>query len=684
MKKTDENTLMEIINKFDIESYCKEKLRKARSTGDELGACCPFHEDRNPSFSINIKTGMFKCHSCSASGDFFDLYQHIQDVDFHTCLNELCNLTGISKQQKLKGALKSNTTPLISGFDVGKWCKALQGDEKRLEHLMNIRGISADIISQEEIGWNGCRYTIPIRDKTGKLVNVRLYDPDSRSKMINLKGYGSPARLYGVDTINRHDTDEIIITEGEFDRLVLECYGFTAVTGTGGCKTWRQEWSKTLSTKAEGRGIIILYDADDAGKNAAHNIVAPSLLAEGIQVKIATLPPGPWKDVTDWHLANRPQQELHDAILNAKPVNPETTAVPFTIGTWFPEVIEILKERKEKSYSPVPTGIPSLDIILGGGLERGQISLLCAPPGSGKTSIAVDWGFNFALNTQGPTIFWSLEMGKVEIASRIVSLRATLPWAEVIRGQHVKQSEAICEQFQYVPFTVYTREDFRFIKKFEELASKITEVYDQPPFVIIDYVQLLANTQVNEIRQAVEDVSTELASMANRLDLPILALSSVNRQSYNLLKGNQPDLSKMLAMAKESGKFEFDAGVVLGIAQIHDEDDPPREKKAWIGVAKNRLGGGLGAVAVSFDGLSGRFTEIPADEITAGKGKTQQCKDKIKQAIYTAESKGAPIRNTRQLQDYVRVSRQFLLDCLSELMNSGEIVKDGKFYKLTS
>lgn len=671
---------MEIISKFDIESYCREKLCKITVSGDELKACCPFHDDKNPSFSINIKTGDFKCHSanCGREGDFFHFYQEIRCINFSTCVTELCNITGVDKKQKMSQHRKP-----ISEADIAKWVSTLREKQGHFERLKGLRGLTTETIIKFQLGWNKKlkRYTIPIRDKDGKLINIRMYSPDLRPKMINLSGYGSPAQLYGSDILKQSTGQPVIITEGEFDRLILEQYGFSSVTGTGGASTWRSEWSTLLKD----RDIVILYDNDDAGNKAVHDKVAPAIINQAKSVKIAKLPNGPWKDVSDWHLlaAGKGSWELEDSIFEAEPVDLGSAATPFTIETWWPEFVE-------KSSPPVPTGIPGLDEILGGGLERGQISLLCAPPGSGKTSIAVDWGLNYAISGQNPVLFWSLEMGKKEIAARIVSLRATLPWAEVLRGQHLVQCTAIFEQFKRAPFAVYTREDFRKIKELEELALQITETYNQPPFVIIDYLQLLARASGGEIRQAVESVSSELTSLATRLDLPILALSSVNRGSYDLIKGNKANLGAMLKMAKESGSLEFDAGVVLGIAHIREEDESPRARKAWIGVAKNRLGGGIGAIPVVFDGLSGRFTEIDLDEMSTMDSKTQEsknrireekCKNLILQAIETAS-----ISSTSELCDYVKMRKQLVCRCLRELVGSGEIAieSDGSYRKCSN
>ena len=99
------------------------------------------------------------------------------------------------------------------------------------------------------LGWNGSRITIPIFNRQGELAFFKLArDPEDRipgPKMMTTRG--AYAELYGWGEVLKKPS-QIVICEGEFDRLVLEAKGFTAVTSTGGAGVFRAEWAKELAS----------------------------------------------------------------------------------------------------------------------------------------------------------------------------------------------------------------------------------------------------------------------------------------------------------------------------------------------------------------------------------------------------------------------------------------------------
>lgn len=79
----------------------------------------------------------------------------------------------------------------------------------------------------------------------------------------------SPARLYGVDELVKYDGGQVAISEGEFDRLLLQQEGFMAVTGTHGCSTFRPEWVQAFA----GKDVVVIYDCDAEGQAAVNKII---------------------------------------------------------------------------------------------------------------------------------------------------------------------------------------------------------------------------------------------------------------------------------------------------------------------------------------------------------------------------------------------------------------------------
>src|SRR5205823_1979434 len=106
-----------------------------------------------------------------------------------------------------------------------------------------------------------------IFDREGQLVFFKLAkDPEDQTdspKM--LASPGSRAELYGWEHVREHP-EQLIICEGEFDRLVLEGQGLPAVTSTGGAGVFRREWAKELAAVPQ---VFVCFDRDDAGRAGA-------------------------------------------------------------------------------------------------------------------------------------------------------------------------------------------------------------------------------------------------------------------------------------------------------------------------------------------------------------------------------------------------------------------------------
>jgi len=166
---------------------------------------------------------------------------------------------------------------------------------KRIREYLNGRGIPDEIVNSHLLGWNGWRITIPIYNRDGEIVFFRLArDPqDQRPGPKMLTSPGAKVELYGWDRVLARPS-QIIVCEGEFDRLVLEAQGLPAVTSTGGAATFRPHWAEELKAIDE---VYICFDRDQAGRNGASVV---SLMIP--QAKVVELPEevGQGGDVTDY------------------------------------------------------------------------------------------------------------------------------------------------------------------------------------------------------------------------------------------------------------------------------------------------------------------------------------------------------------------------------------------------
>jgi DNA primase len=190
----------------------------------------------------------------------------------------------------------------------------------RIRQYLNGRGIPDEMIDLNLIGWNGWRITIPIFNRDGELVFFKqARDPEEKSespKMIAWpKGH---LELYGWENL-KNDPSQIIICEGEFDRLVLEANGFRAVTSTGGARSFKREWTKEFEATPN---VYICFDNDEAGRKGALRV--GSLIPHA---KIIMLPEevGEGGDVTDFFVRlGRAREDFLKLLQEAKPAPPAT------------------------------------------------------------------------------------------------------------------------------------------------------------------------------------------------------------------------------------------------------------------------------------------------------------------------------------------------------------------------
>jgi len=194
----------------------------------------------------------------------------------------------------------------------------------RIRQYLNNRGIPDPLIDFHLLGWNGSRITIPIFDREGAVAFFKLAkDPEDRTdgpKMLATPG--ARAELYGWEDV-RYQPEDIIICEGEFDRLVLKAQGFRAVTSTGGARVFRADWAVEFAAIPN---VYLCFDFDAAGLEGALNVgrFIP-------QAKIIELPEevGEGGDVTDFFVRlGRTDDDFRVLMAQALPIKSRPAAEP--------------------------------------------------------------------------------------------------------------------------------------------------------------------------------------------------------------------------------------------------------------------------------------------------------------------------------------------------------------------
>jgi len=187
---------------------------------------------------------------------------------------------------------------------------------QRIRRYLNSRGIPDEVINSNLLGWNSQHITIPIYNREGVVTSLRMAkDPeDKRPGPKILSSPGSTVELYGWDQVLKCPS-QIVICEGEFDRLVLEANGFWAVTSTGGAATFRREWAEELKAISQ---VYVCFDRDEAGQRGTTVVGVMIPLARVVELPKEV---GQGGDVTDFFARlGKTREDFLKLLDRAKPI----------------------------------------------------------------------------------------------------------------------------------------------------------------------------------------------------------------------------------------------------------------------------------------------------------------------------------------------------------------------------
>ncbi len=266
-------------------------------------------------------------------------------------------------------------------------------------------------------------------------------------------------------------------------------------------------------------------------------------------------------------------------------------------------------QKRGGELTGVPTGFTDLDAYTHG-LHPGQLVIVAARPAVGKSTFALDLARNAAVKHNQATIFFSLEMGRAEIAMRLMSAESSI-YLQSMRKGTVTDADwtrlaAVRGRINDAPLYIDDSPNMSLV----EIRAKCRRLAQQVDLklVVIDYIQLMSSGKKVESRQQeVSEFSRALKLLAKELGLPVVALSQLNRQAEQA-KDKKPELSHL----RESGSLEQDADVVVLLHRegIYEKDHP-RAGEADLILAKQR-NGPTGTVVVAFHGQYSRFVNMPS------------------------------------------------------------------------
>ena len=248
------NPLPTIVEQFTGQQIVRHMIR------------CPFHDDSKPSMQI-FDDGKFRCYGCGKNGDVLDfvgLFYFGNSYDPSTHFTQVVDRLGGLNIKPLPAYTvkpKPETTKQLSINleTILDWHDNMPANRRE---YWKSRGLFDQTINDFFLGWDGKRYTIP------HLYRLVPFGCKRRQSEINdgieakyTSVTGSRAGLFNADCL--WNTDKVVICEGEIDAMLLNQWGYPAVSSTAGAGTFKEQWAELFLFVPK---IWILYDNDEAGR----------------------------------------------------------------------------------------------------------------------------------------------------------------------------------------------------------------------------------------------------------------------------------------------------------------------------------------------------------------------------------------------------------------------------------
>ena len=270
--------------------------------------------------------------------------------------------------------------------------------------------------------------------------------------------------------------------------------------------------------------------------------------------------------------------------------------VSMVLGDVMSQLAE-LSARGGKSVPGLSTGLSAVDAKING-MNKSDLLLLAARPGMGKTSMALNVALSAARESGKTVAIFSLEMSEHQLVQRMISLWGKIPQEQLSTGRLSKAEGArffeTADLLRTAPLFINETPAISTL----ELRSQARRLKAEHGLglIVVDYLQLMRSSRRTDSRELeISDISRSLKAIAKELDVPVVALSQLNRKVEER-KDNRPMLSDL----RESGAIEQDADIVIFL--YRDEvykPDTPKKGIAELIIGKHR-NGRVGTVELAF------------------------------------------------------------------------------------
>jgi hypothetical protein len=557
------------------EGYLNQKRFKLRKAPGEWQTQCPFCGDTNKygHLYVNREHGAFYCHRCGEKGSFWDLQVKLGD-------------------QPERATRESALKDVVWRAAVSICQDALVENKEAMNYLRgNTRGLKPSTIGKYRLGWVPGDLTDQLLERGFVMTDLRNaglfaesgnplffdrilipYYQRHRVTTLRAKHVGSnilqakdtSLYLFGTDNLRGHS--EVFICEGEWDAMLLDQLVYAACA-LPGALNYQEHWNWWFD---DARRVFVVLDNDDAGRKGAHRIKA--MLGRKARTIELPLPHGvDSTDVTDFFLRDGYTTGDFDNLVDQ------------ARGQRLYTMADAIKERDElRTKQGLTTGWDMLDRAITPGLLPGQLAVIMAKTGAGKTAMLTQLTHNLSswqtFNGQFtgpsiPTLVLSLEQTKAEIGERLQRIgRLHNPWIKDEEFGQWYSKMLLCDENK-VPAA-----DIPLL-----LEEFIDDVGMAPRLMVVDYLgywsrAFKAKSKYEQVSEAV----MELKRIAKEYGIAIVAPHQVSRAGR---KGERLELD----FARDSGVVEETADFVLSLYKPSDAQINENDEQTWMDKAAIRM-----------------------------------------------------------------------------------------------
>lgn len=594
----------EAMNRDEAKTEIKGKLEeylieKGINPKNQFHCLNPEHNDKHPSMRYDPKRNRVHCFSCKADYDIFGVIGADYGLaDFKSQFEKACNLFHIQPDGTPfhRGKISSSSAHAAAApreADYTAFFSQAHSHIKETDYLSR-RGLNENIADRFQLGfvkeWRHpkARGNVPATPRliipTGRgsyLARDTRADLTEKEKPYSKMKVG-PIQLFNLDALKAEEPPFIV--EGEIDALSIEALGHPAVAL--GTTSKVNAFLEYIGEAAPAVPVILALDADASGEKAMDELAsgleernvpfyrpaALSLYAHGKDANENMLHnAGEFSEALE-AAQNEAMNQYEEQKENALEEYEKISAASF--------LDEFIGGIKARANTPaIDTGFETLNHVLDGGLFEG-LYIIGAISSLGKTTLVLQIADQIARTGQDVLIF-SLEMARTELMAKSIS-RLTYELtvknsgnerdAKTARGittgsrwQHYSKTELQLIGNAVSSYAEYAKHVFIFegvgtigAAKIRESVEKHIATTGRRPVVVIDYLQILAPYDVRATdKQNTDQAVLELKRISRDCKLPILAISSFNRENYKNAVGMQA--------FKESGAIEYSSDVLIGL-----------------------------------------------------------------------------------------------------------------------